>query len=62
MSLENVIKIADVCKKSFSDTKKILPGCTIFGTRITLTNSEIKDITKVIKSLEKKRNFIKRNY
>ena len=62
VSLEDVIKIADVCRKSFSGTKKIFPGRTIFGTRITLTNNEIKGITKLIKCLEKKRNFIKRNY
>ena len=34
----------------------------ITGSGISLTNNEIKDILKVIKFLENKRIFIKRNY
>ena len=44
--LDDVIKIADVSRKCLPDPKKILPGLTIFGTRITLINNEINDIIK----------------
>ena len=47
MSLDDVIKIA-VSRKFLSDPEKFLPGPTIFGTGITLTNNEIKDIMKVV--------------
>ena len=53
VSLDDAIKIADVSRKFLPDPKKILPGPTIFRTGITLTNNEIKDIIKVIKSLKK---------
>ena len=57
VSLDDVIEIADVCRNFYKILKK-----HEFGTGITLTNNEIKDIIKVIKPLEKWRNFIKRNY
>ena len=50
MSLDDVIKIA-VSRKFLSDPEKFLPGPTIFGTGITLTNNEIKDIMKIVKFL-----------
>ena len=46
MSLDYVIKI-DVSRKILPDPENI------FGTGITLANNRIKDIRKVIKSLEK---------
>ena len=58
--LDDVIKIADVSRKFLPDPKNILAGCTIFGTGITLTNNEIKDIIKVIKSLENRGMLLKR--
>ena len=52
MPLDDVIKIADVSKKILADPKSILPGFTIFGNGISLTNNEIKGIKKVVKSLK----------
>ena len=52
VSLDKIMKIAEVSKKFLADPKNILPGPTTFGTGITLTNDEIKNIVKVIKSLE----------
>ena len=46
MSLDEVVKTADMSGKFFSDFKGI------FGTGTTITNNEIKDIIKIIKSLE----------
>ena len=42
VSLDDVIKIAYVSRKFLPDTKTFLPGSTIFGTGITLTNNEVK--------------------
>ena len=44
VSLDNVIRIAAVSRKLLPDPKKDLPGSTILGTGITLTNNEIKNI------------------
>ena len=60
--LDDVIKTADVSRNILLDPKKNLPDPTIpriFGTGITLTNNEIKDIMKVIKSLETRKNTSK---
>ena len=46
VSLDDVIKIANVSRKCLPDPKNILPGPTIFGTGITLINNEINDIIK----------------
>ena len=46
MSLDEVIKIANVFRKEMTDPKNI------FGTGTILTNNEIKNIMEVIKSLE----------
>ena len=46
VSHDDVMKIADVSRKCLTDSKKI------FVTEINLINKEIKDIIKVIKSLE----------
>ena len=46
MSLNEVIKTANISKKCLMNIKKV------FETRIILTNNEIKDIIKVIKSVE----------
>ena len=59
VSLGDIIKMADVSRKFLPDPKKVLPGPTICGRRITLTNTEIKDIMKVV--LRKKKNFVKGN-
>ena len=48
-----VNKKTNELSKKFTSTK---------GSVIILTSNEIKDITKVIKILEKKRNLIKKNY
>ena len=60
VSLDKIMKIAEVSKKFLADPKNILPGPTIFGTGITLTNDEIKNIVKVIKSLENRGILSKR--
>ena len=53
VSFDDVIKIAHISQKILPDPKSILPDLIKqFGTGITLTNSEIKDIMKVIKFLE----------
>ena len=43
-------------------SRKFLTDFKVFGTGITLTNNEIKDIMNENKSLRKYRNFNKRNY
>ena len=45
MSFDNVIKIADVCRKFLPDPKKILPDLAIFWKGIILTNNKIKYIS-----------------
>ena len=52
VSFDDVIKIVDVSKNFLPAPKKISSGPTIFGTGLTLTNNEIKDIMKVITFLE----------
>ena len=59
VSLGDIIKMADVSRKFLPDPKIVLPGPTICGRRITLTNTEIKDIMKAV--LRKKKNFVKGN-
>ena len=39
VSLNDVMKIADIFGKTLSNPKNILPRTTIFGTQITLTNN-----------------------
>ena len=56
VSFHDAIKIADACRKFLPDPTKFLPGPT---TGITLTNNEIIDIIKVIKSLENKGILLK---
>ena len=53
VSLDEVIKTADISRNFFPDFKSIL------GTGITLINSEIKYIVNVIKSLENKGILLK---
>ena len=60
VSLDDVIKIADVSRNFLPDPKKFLSGLTIFGTRIILTKNEVKDIVKVFKSLENRGILLKR--
>ena len=53
VSFDDVIKIAHISQKILPDPKNILSDLIKqFGTGITLTNNEIKDIMKVIKFLE----------
>ena len=53
VSLDDVTKTADISRKTFADFKGV------FGTGITLTNNETKDIMKVITSLENKGILLK---
>ena len=53
VSLDEVIKIAVVFRKKMPDPKNI------FGTGITLTNYKIKDIIKLVKSLENRGVLLK---
>ena len=59
VSLDDVKKISDLSRKITPDFKKILEGPANFGTGITLTNNEIKDIMKVMKSLENRGILLK---
>ena len=53
VSFDDVIKIADISRKFLPDSKKFLADHTKkCRTRITLTNNEINDIMKVMKSVE----------
>ena len=56
---DNAMKTVDFYWKILPDPKKILPDQAIFGTGINLTNNEIKDILKIIKSLEKRGILLK---
>ena len=51
--IDELIKTAVVCRKVMPDFKNIL------GPGITLTNNEIKDIMRVIKSLENRGSLLK---
>ena len=57
MTLNDIIKTASESKNIF----KVLKNASdkVLGTGITLTNNEIKDIMKVIKSLENRRILFK---
>ena len=59
VSLDDVKKISDLSRKIMPDFKKILEDPANFGTGITLTNNEIKDIMKVMKSLENRGILLK---
>ena len=60
VTLNDVIKIADISRKFVPVPMKILPHLIKkFGTGITLTNNEIKDIMKIIKFLENRGILLK---
>ena len=48
VSLDDVIKIADISKKNLPDPKKKLLDPIKFRMGLTLTNNDIKDFMKVI--------------
>ena len=57
MIINNIIKIATDSKNVIKDFKKAFDN--VLGTGITLTDSEIKDITKIIKSLKNRGILLK---
>ena len=61
VSLDDVIQITDSSRNILPDPKTILPGHAVFGAGIYLTNNEVKDIVKIIKSVENRGNLLKRN-
>ena len=52
VSFDDIMKIADVFKNFLPDPKKDLTVSTVSRKGITVTNNAVKDIIKVIKSLE----------
>ena len=53
VSLNDIIKTTDTSRKIIKDSKNV------FGTGVTLTNNEVKDIKKLIKSLENRGTLLK---
>ena len=59
MALDDVITIADISRKYLPDPKIFYQTRKNFRIGMTLINNEIKDIMKVIKSLENKGILLK---
>ena len=53
VSLNDIIKTTDTSRKIIKDSKNV------FGTGVTLANNEVKDIKKLIKSLENRGILLK---
>ena len=60
MSLNDILENFNFAKNVLQASKKSYKN--VYGGGITLTHNEIKDITKVIKSLENRGILLKRDY
>ena len=60
MSLNDILENFNFAKNVLPASKKSYKN--VYGEGITLTHNEIKDITKVIKSLENRGILLKRDY
>ena len=52
MSLNKILTTGEVARKILIDPRKVLPYPNFLGMETTLTNNEIQETIKVIKSLE----------